>query len=297
MGVSSMTGFAEVEGRAGPWRWRWEARSVNGKGFDLRLKLPEGREALEGPCRRRAADALRRGTVGAQLRLDGDATAASRWRVDPAALAALAAAARAAAEALRAAGLEVAPVAPERLLALRGAMEADMSVDDDPEATEAALLAGFDALLERLAGARDAEGAALTQALRGALARIAGLRVAATAAHARQQEAARGKLREKVSALIDAGAPEERLAQELALLAVKLDVREELDRLAAHCVAAEALLKEGGAVGRKLDFLTQEFNREANTLCAKSASPALTEIGLELKVAIDQLREQAQNVA
>ncbi len=300
-----MTGFAIAEGAlgAGPQAtvWRWEARSVNARGLDLRLRLPEGWEALEPEVRRRAAP-LRRGAVTLALRV-AEAAAPGGMAPDRAALAAAAAAAAEARAALEAAGLEVAPVAPERLLALRGVLDAGRGpggAEPAPDLRDAAL-AGLDACLERLAAARAAEGARIAVAMEAVLDAVAARTAEAERAHEAQAAAAPALLAARVTALLSAagaGAPApDRLAQELALLAVKQDVREEIDRLRAHVAAARALLATDGPVGRELDFLSQEFAREANTLCAKSASEPLTAAGLALKVLIDQIREQAQNIA
>ncbi len=299
--LRSMTGFGASEGGAGPWLWRWEARSVNGRGLDLRLRLPEGWDALEPALRRALQARLRRGAVTIGLRLS-TATSGGVPALDPVALAAAVAATEAAARAAAEAGLAVAPVAPERLLSLRGVWReggADGGALAGPdEATLAQAAGDFARALDALDAARAAEGAALGAAFDATLSRIDALRAGAAAAHAAQAAAAPEGLRARVAALVGAGAtpPQERLAAELALLAVKADVQEELDRLASHVAAVRALLGRGGAVGRELDFLTQELNREANTLCAKSASAALTAAGVALKVQIDQLREQAANL-
>jgi uncharacterized protein (TIGR00255 family) len=297
MALESMTGFAAVDGEAEGFRWRWELRSVNGKGLDLRLRLPEAWERHEAELRRRAGQALSRGSVTATLRID--AAAAVAGATDSAALDAAIIVARDAIRAAEAAGLPIAPLSPADLLRLAPGSGAARGADPADEALAAAALSGFDAALSDLVAARAGEGRALAATLARILDEIAAVAEAADVAHRAQLAAAPERLREKVRALQDAGAetPADRLAQELALIAVKADVREELDRLAAHIDAARALLAETGAVGRRLDFLTQEFNREANTLCSKSASTALTEAGLRLKVLIDQLREQAQNLA
>jgi uncharacterized protein (TIGR00255 family) len=292
--VRSMTGFAVREGAEGAFRWRWEARSVNGRGLDLRLRLPEGAEALEPELRRRAGTILRRGSVTVGLRVERAETGG--FRLDPAALAAAVAAVAAARDAAHAAGLESAPVAPERLIALRGVLSDGQGAAE--ELPRAALLSDFDAALAGLAEMRAGEGAEIAAVLSATLDEIAALTDQAAAAHAAQTEGAAARLREKVRALLDAGAevPPERLAAELALLAVRNDVSEEIDRLRAHVAAARRMLAQDAPVGRELDFLTQEFNREANTLCSKAASAALTEAGLALKVRIDRLREQVQNI-
>ncbi len=298
MALESMTGFATAEGETEGARWRWEARSVNGKGLDLRLRLPEGFEAKEPEIRKRAGAALSRGNATLTLRIERAETAA-KAALDPDALAAAVAAASEARRVAEAAGLPTAPVAPERLIAAPGVFSGRGDRTQPDPALEAAVLRGLDEALAALASARRGEGAAVGAALAAILDQIAARAGDAEAAHADQRDAAAAKLREKIAAVMEAGADvsEDRLAQELALIAVRADVREELDRLAAHVEAARALLAEGGAVGRRLDFLTQEFNREANTLCSKSASSALTDAGLALKVLIDQLREQAQNLA
>jgi len=290
-----MTGYAEASGGDAHRRWRWEARSVNGRGLDLRLRLPEGWEALDPALRKAAAAGLRRGSVTIALRVEESPSDSPA--LDEAALAAALGAAQAAAAAARRAGLEVAPVAPERLIALRGVMTSGQAAPVD-EAARAAALADAAAALEGLAAARAEEGAATAQALRGQFDEIERLVAAAREAHAAQAAAAPDRLRARVTALLGAGAEiaPDRLAAELALLAVRADVDEELSRLDAHIAAARRLLTRGGPVGRELEFQIQEFNREANTLCSKADSARLTEAGLAMKVAIDRMREQAANV-
>jgi uncharacterized protein (TIGR00255 family) len=298
MALTSMTGFADRAGGVGGLSWVWEARSVNGRGLDLRLRLPEGFEALDATVRSAMAAALARGSVTVALRLGQAGRAASPPRLNPDGLAAAVAAALAAAEAASARGLDLAPMTAADLLGLRGVLEADTAAPAEDPSVLAALTDDATALAAALRAAREAEGAAIADVLRAQLDRIEALtaeaRRAADARGPRQAET----LRTRVGALLAAngGLDEGRLAQELALLAVKADVAEELDRLAAHVAAARALIAAEGPVGRKFDFLTQEFNREANTLCAKAQSAELTAIGLELKVVVDQLREQVQNV-
>ncbi len=296
MALESMTGFASREGEAAGARWRWELRSVNGRGLDLRLRTPEGWERWEAELRSRATRALARGSVTATLRVEP--AGAAETGPGGAAIAAALAAMREATAAAEAAGMRLAPISPADILRMAAPSGARGAVEAEGPFAEAAL-AGFNAALADLVAARAGEGRALAATLGAILDEIAAVAAEAAAAHEAQAAAAPERLREKLRALLDAGAEvaPERLAQELALLAVKADVREELDRLSAHVEAARALLAESGAVGRRLDFLTQEFNREANTLCSKSASTALTEAGLRLKVLIDQLREQAQNLA
>lgn len=295
--LMSMTGFARESGAlADGTAFAWEVRSVNGRGLDLRLRLPNGLDALEPALREAAGKRLKRGNVSATLTLKREER--PRLTPDPAALE----------QALQLA-LDLAaripgspPPRAEALLALPGVMRNEQPETDEAaeEAKRAELAAAFASALDGLVAARRAEGEKLRGIIAGLLDEIATLREAAVAEAAGQPEAQRARMLEQLSALLGengtARVPEERLAQEVALLAQKSDVREELDRLAAHIEAARALLKAGEGAGRKLDFLTQEFVREANTLCSKSASVPLTRIGLELKAAIERLREQAANV-
>ncbi|MBB3974463.1 YicC/YloC family endoribonuclease [Hansschlegelia beijingensis] len=295
MVLASMTGFARAAGGLDGARWTWELRSVNAKGLDLRFRLPQGYEGVEQAARGEAAALLKRGAVQASLTLDRAMTRAE-VRINEDALQAVLAAA--AAVAARVPG--AAPPTVDGLLAQRGVVEF-VEAGDDPEhraRLEAALIADFRAALEALAQARAGEGAALAATLDQRLTTIAELTMRADACPARAPQAVRRKLAEQVAALVGSGAAldPDRLHQEAVLLATKADVREELDRLAAHVEAARALIAEGGAVGRRLDFLAQEFSREANTLCAKSNDRSLTAIGLELKAVVEQFREQVQNV-
>lgn len=294
MALSSMTGFARAAGGSGPWTWTWEARSVNGRGLDLRLRLPSGYDSLEPAARAAAAERFQRGSLTLLLNLD-EAAEGAGWRINEAALEQAVAAARALKERLPEAALSV-----DGLLSLRGVLETGAPPEAEPEraAREAAMLASLIEALDALREARRAEGRRLQALLESQLAEIARLSREARATAAAQPEALKQRLKEQVAALLEAAPPlsEERLAQEAALLAVRADVREELDRLDAHVAAARELIAAGGAVGRRLDFLAQELNREANTLCSKSADVALTRIGLEVKAVIDQFREQAANV-
>jgi uncharacterized protein (TIGR00255 family) len=301
--IASMTGFARSEGARDGFAWVWELRSVNGRGLDLRLRLPGGCDQLEPALREAAGKRLRRGNVNATLTLKREAEAEAT--PDPAALERVLALALALAGRIPGAP----PPRAEGLLALPGVLRGAADAGSGAalgaalgpalgEPVLAGLRQGFESALAALDAARRAEGARLTAVLRALLDEIAALRAAAVADAALQPARHRARLLETVAALLAEipSLPEERIAQEVALLAARSDVREELDRLASHLDAAHALLAEGGAIGRRFDFLVQEFNREANTLCSKSASAALTAIGLRLKAAIEQLREQVQNI-
>ena len=295
--IRSMTAYASRNGSLGPRRWTWEMRSVNGRGLDVRLRLPEGLPGLETTLRTALKGALSRGTVTIGLRIQRDDGGAAA-RLDSAALdAALAALGEVQARAAER-GLDlVAPTGAE-VLGLPGVMATGSGDEADDEALLAALALDIGPLLADFTSMRATEGRALQKAIARHLDRIAILVDEATElAEARKPEV-RKALREAFQRVMAevTDADEGRIAQELALLAVKQDVTEEIDRLRAHVGAAFALLDEKGALGRKLDFLSQEFMREANTLCSKSQNAALTAVGLELKSVIDQMREQVQNV-
>ncbi|HWX50437.1 MAG TPA: YicC/YloC family endoribonuclease [Roseomonas sp.] len=296
MALSSMTGFARHAGTLPDGTgFVWELRSVNGRGLDVRLRLPNGLDRLEAPLREATAARFRRGNISATLTLKRE-DRAPRLTPDPAALEQ--AIALVVAVAARIPGCP--PPRAEAVLGLPGVLRADSPEpqEGEDEARHAALAEGFTAALEALAGMRRAEGEKLVGILGTLLNEIDGLREAAVAEAASQPAAHRARLMAALAELLEGESrvPEERLAVEVALLAQKSDVREELDRLAAHVEAARALLAEESAVGRRLEFLAQEFGRESNTLGAKSASLALTRISLELKAAIERLREQAANV-
>ena len=294
MPVASMTGFARTEGEVDATAFVWEMRSVNGKGLELRLRLPQGFEAIEAELRRRAGSRLSRGNVqiSLSLRKTDDAPVFS---VNEAMLAQV----LLLTERLIAGGHAVTPTA-DGLLAIKGIIEVAESVVDPvaDAARRATILNGFDAALDRLVETREEEGALLRGLLDQRLDEMLLLVAAAERDPARSVEAIRLRLAEQVALLIGTGAKldEPRLHQEVAVIAAKADIREELDRLAAHIEAARALLAAGGPVGRRLDFLSQEFNRESNTVCSKSTATSLTTIGLELKVTVDQFREQVQNI-
>ncbi len=292
--LASMTGFARAEGRTGGISWVWELRSVNGRGLDLRFRLPPGSEAIEPSLRSIAGGALKRGNVSANLTLRHEQ--AARLEPDTAALDQ----ALTLALDLHARIPGSAPPRADALLALPGVLRPVGAEQDaaEIEAYESALRAGFEQALTALVAARRAEGQRLALALSHLLDEIAEVRRQAAREAADQPAIQRARMLENLQALLrEAPAlPEERIAQEVALLAARTDVREELDRLSSHLSAARALLAEAGPIGRRFDFLVQEFNREANTLCSKSASVALTATGLRLKAAIEQLREQVQNI-
>ncbi len=291
MALSGMTGFARAEGARGAVSWAWEVKSVNGRGLDLRVRLPGGMDALEPAVREAVQTRFRRGAVTAGLQLQRDAAALAP-RVNASRLAAVIAAVRP--------FIDEGVVAPPRLdglLALRGVLEVeDGAGPEEEDALRADIVVSLGEALDALAAVRRAEGDALAAVLADAVTRIEALRDAAAAHAAAQPEAIRERLRARIAELVGSELPEDRLATEAAVLAVKADVREELDRLAAHVAAARELLAAREPSGRRLDFLAQELNREANTLCAKSADAELTRIGLDLKAVIDQFREQAQNV-
>jgi uncharacterized protein (TIGR00255 family) len=294
MTIASMTGFARADGHAENFSWVWEIKSVNSKALDLRFRLGPGFEALEVPLRGLIAERVQRGSLSINLTVTR-AAAASALRVNREALIQVAALA---AELVEQHG--AAPPRADGLLALRGVLEGGEAEEADAarEQRQAALLASARQAIERLVAARRDEGRRLEAVLAARLAEIETLTGQADAAASLQPDAIKARLRLQLATLLEAtpSLSEERLAQEAALLAAKADTREELDRLKAHLAAARDLLQSGGAVGRRFDFLCQEFNREANTLCSKSADLALTRIGLGLKAAIEQLREQVQNI-
>jgi len=289
-----MTGFARSQGSAGSYHWAWELKSVNGKGLDLRLRLPQGWDAIEVPARTSAARQLARGNVSATLNVERNG-ALPAVRVNEEVLAALLETIRKIAK-----RVDASPPSLDGILGLKGVMEITETEENagDRRVAEDAVTKGFEAALSDLVNARRNEGAALARVLETCLAEIVRLTAAAEASPARAPEAIRARLAEQVKSIIGTGEKldSDRLYQEAILLAARADVREEIDRLKAHVEAAQKLLSEGGPAGRKLDFLAQELNRESNTLCAKSNDVSLTAIGLDLKAAVDQFREQVQNI-
>jgi uncharacterized protein (TIGR00255 family) len=295
MSFASMTGFAESAGSHQGLRWRWEAKSVNGRGLDLRLRMPPGFDSLDQPARVLANERFRRGSLQVSLIIEPQ-EGARGLRVDPAALAAAVKLSR---EIAAETGL--APARVDGLLALKGVIVADEPLTPDPvvrAARDAGIIKSLALALDALMQARNSEGAKLAALMNAQIDEIERLTHEAGALASTQPQALRERLAAQIKDLLGNTTPlsDDRLAQETALLATRADVREELDRLKAHVQDGRALVAAGDGVGRKLDFLAQEFNREANTLCSKSADIALTRTGLALKAVIDQFREQSQNV-
>jgi len=294
MALSSMTGFARADGVSGPYAWAWELKSVNAKGLELRLRTPQGWDAIEAPLRGRAAEFLARGTVHANLSVQR-AGVAPVVRVNEPVLAAVIATMRDVAK-----RIEASPPTMDGILGLKGVIEVidEDEREEDRRAGEAAVIAGFGVALVSLAEMRRREGDALAAILRTRLDQIAGLTARAESAPGRKPEAIKARLAEQIAMLLDTGSrfDPDRLHQEAIMIASKADIREELDRLVAHVAQARHLIDAGGPAGRKLDFLSQELNRESNTLCAKSNDVELTNIGLELKTVVEQFREQVQNL-
>lgn len=294
MTLQSMTGFSRVEGTSGRTRWAWELRSVNGKGLDLRLRLPPGLEALEADVRRLSGEAFSRGNLQIGL-----ATSVSEAQVE----AVVNQGALAAVLALRdqlAGTIDPAPLKLDTLLSVRGIVDFREAEESETERAtrDADIRTGLAEAIRRLTDMRRKEGDALAEVLLGQVARIETLTATVEADPSRSVSAIAERLSAQVAVLMQGttALDRDRLHQEAALLATKADLREEIDRLKAHVRAARELIAEGGPIGRKLDFLAQEFNRESNTICSKSNAAAVTAAGIELKVVIDQFREQVQNL-
>ena len=294
MALSSMTGFARSHGVSGAYNWAWELKSANAKGLDLRLRLPPGWDVVEGPARHSAAEVLARGTMHGTLTVERLGVTPV-VRVNEPVLAAVLATIKSLAGRVDAAAPRL-----DGILSLKGVIEVvdEDEREEDRRAAEAAVIAGFRATIAELAAMRRHEGEALRQVLTQRVREIAALAAQAEAAPGRRPEAVKARIAEQVATLI--GASErfdpDRLHQEAILIASKADIREELDRLASHVAQVERLIAGGGAIGRRLDVLAQELNREANTLCSKSNDVELTNIGLELKSVVEQFREQVQNL-
>lgn len=293
MPLKSMTGFARLDGSAAGSRFAWELRSVNGRGLDLRLRLPTGFDAVEIAVRRKASEALARGNVSINLTVARE-TSVQTFRIDENLLSALIDTARrhSGTPGLRDASLD-------GLLAVRGVVEVVEAVPDEEtaKAFEAELIVAFGKALTDFQASRAAEGVALSRILGEQVDEIARLVTEAEALPARTPEAVRARLEEQLAVLLAReDLDPQRLHVEAALIATRADIREEIDRLKAHIAQARELMASNAAVGRRLDFLAQEFNRESNTLCSKSNDTALTRIGLALKAVVDQFKEQVQNV-
>ena len=295
MGLQSMTGFGRATADHCGSAIAWELKSVNGKGVETRLRLPAGCERLEQPVRQAIQKRFSRGNVQASL-----AVARGGSAVRPVVNEAFLEEAAALAQRLQV-RFGCAPASADGLLALRGVLEVPEFADDEEARTslDAAIMAVLDKALTGLEQSRRAEGEALSSILVGHIAAIENLVLRAEADPSRDAAVIRERIAGQVRLLMDAAGAaldETRLHMEAALLATKADIREEIDRLKAHVEAARGMIATGGAVGRRLDFLAQEFNRESNTLCSKSNATTVTAIGLELKVVVDQFREQLQNL-
>jgi len=294
MALSSMTGFARSHGASGSYTFEWELKSVNAKGLDLRLRLPQGWDELEAFAKKRAGEILSRGTVYANLNVKRTSSA-STVRVNEEVLASIVKVAGALAGKLDA-------VAPsiDGLLAIKGVIEIVEPESDEAEDKVArdAAAAAFDQALRDLVDMRRREGVSLGQILSQRIDEIERLAGRAEAAPGRKPDAIRARLAEQVAALLESSDrfDPDRLNQEALLVATKADIREELDRIASHVSQAREMIARGGPVGRRLDFLAQEFHREVNTCCSKSNDIELTNTGLELKSVVEQFREQVQNL-
>ena len=291
--IHSMTGFAAGRGTFQGYSWTWDIRSVNGKGLDLRLRCPDWIEGLEPLLRKAMSDKIGRGNVSLTLRVTAEEKSAALF-VDNARL-------QQAIEALQsvqsaASGLVSSEITAAEILKLPGVLTQN-SEEENHDALRAALLADLPSLLDEFLKMRQTEGAALHKVIAEQLAQIKAMVEAAIAMAPERADKAKQVMADALSRISGQDSVDpDRVAQELALLAIKADVTEELDRLTAHIAAAQDMIGQSGPIGRKLDFLMQEFNREANTLCSKSQYAPLTAIGLDLKVTIDQMREQVQNV-
>ncbi|WP_120635671.1 YicC/YloC family endoribonuclease [Ruegeria sp. EL01] len=294
--IRSMTGFASAKGAFGPHSWTWELRSVNGKGLDLRIRVPEWLTGLEAALRGTLSKSLSRGNVTLSMRISRDEAAADLSLNETTMADALNALVKTQ-QMAEARGVVLARSSATDLLAMKGMMEAGTDADD-PAPLVAHLTSEFSSLLSAFIDMRQSEGEALAGVLASQLDQVASLTEQAAKLAEQRKDKMADALRENLARVLDnaQGAEPDRVAQELALIAVKADITEEIDRLIAHVAAARDLLGQDGAVGRKLDFLMQEFNREANTLCSKAQNTDLTSVGLELKAVIDQMREQVQNI-
>jgi uncharacterized protein (TIGR00255 family) len=294
MALSSMTGFARSQGASGPYTFEWELKSVNAKGFDLRMRLPPGWDDLEAIAKKRAGEVLSRGTVYANLNVKR-ANAVSAIRINEDVLASI----------VRVAGVlasKIDAVAPsiDGLLSIKGVIEVVEPESDEAEdkAAKAAAVTAFEAALANLVEMRQREGIALGQILAQRMDEVERLARKAEASPGRKPDAIRARLAEQIATLLESSDrfDPDRLNQEAIMIATKADIREELDRIASHIAQAREMIGKGGPVGRRLDFLAQEFNREVNTCCSKSNDLELTNTGLEMKNVVEQFREQVQNL-
>ncbi|WP_254054626.1 YicC/YloC family endoribonuclease [Roseovarius sp. EL26] len=294
--LNSMTGFASAKGSDARYSWTWELRSVNGKGLDIRQRVPDWVDGLEAALRARMGKALGRGNVSLSLRIQSDEMETTQ-SINQANLTGILTHMAEVEQQAMTAGVSLAPATSADVLSIRGVLE-NRSNDQDTKALLAVLQKDFEPLLQSFIAMRATEGQALTEVLQGQMDQIDTLTTAAGDVLEERRDDMQAAFRASLARVMDNtdGTDETRIAQELAMLAVKTDITEELDRLRAHITAARDLIAKGSPVGRKLDFLAQEFNREANTLCSKAQNSALTAIGLELKTVIDQMREQVQNV-
>jgi uncharacterized protein (TIGR00255 family) len=294
MALSSMTGFARSHGTNGPYTFEWELKSVNAKGFDLRMRLPAGWDELEAFAKKRAGEVLSRGTVYANLNVKRP-NAASTVRVNEDVLASVVKVAS-----MLAGKIDAVAPSVDGLLGIKGVIEIVEPESDEAEdqAAMTAAAAAFDEALANLVAMRRREGEALKQSLLQRMDEIETLTKKAELAPGRKPEAIRARLAEQIAMLLDTSDrfDADRLTQEALLIATKADIREELDRIASHISQAREMLGKGGPVGRRLDFLAQEFNREVNTCCSKSNDIELTNTGLEMKNVVEQFREQVQNL-
>lgn len=292
----SMTAFASRTGNLGALSWSWDIRGVNARGLDLRLRLPDSIAGLEAAVRAALTKSLSRGNVSVNLRLSREDLGGA-ISVDESQLDAVLRALDQVQERAFAMGVTLGQPTAADVLAQRGVITA-ATPEDATDAIATALLADIAPLVAEFVAMRAREGAALQDVLDDQINQIAALTDAAAIAAQARAPQVRDNLTAALRRVIDdvAEVDPARIAQELALLAVKSDVTEEIDRLKSHVTAARALLASDAPKGRKLDFLSQEFNREANTLCAKAQAAPLTAIGLDLKAVIDQMREQIQNV-
>ncbi|EIZ86423.1 hypothetical protein WYO_0991 [Methylobacterium sp. GXF4] len=288
--IASMTGFARAAGTTGAVQWAWEVRSVNGRGLDVRIRVPAGYDGLGETARTALQKTLSRGQCQLTLTLTKPEQAA-RVRINEGLLASLA---QAVARVPVPEG--VAPATMDGLLGVRGVIEVEDEAGAETETFARDLAEGVVRVVADLVEARRAEGRQLAEVVTAQVDRIAALTQAAEDNPARKPEAVRARLAAAIEALGGTNLDPDRLHQEAMLLAGKADVREELDRLHAHVASARELLAAGGAIGRRLDFLAQEFGREANTLCAKANDISLSRIGLDLKAVVEQFREQVQNI-